>query len=69
MNKIEKIIEKNRIHHFEGSQGVNNLNLISYELGYKGGLTEFLADNPGAQEAIMEFMHQFFGGEDTEEEG
>jgi hypothetical protein len=58
---MEEFCEKERIHRFEGDAGVRNLETIVNTLGYKefmgqSELITFLSDNPGAQEALYEWI-------------
>lgn len=67
---LSKFIEKRGLYRTEGPKGVSNLCLILRALGYKdplnrlqyangacvGDLLEFLEDNPGAIEAILNFI-------------
>jgi hypothetical protein len=71
MGILQELIEEKKLRTFEGSTGVKNLcKLVGY-LGYKdqmymgqfvggsyGDLIEFLEDNPGACDAIVEFIEQ-----------
>lgn len=68
--RIEEFCDRNKINRFENDKGVQNLCKIAREIGYRdpyhmgqfahdgayGDLVEFLRDNPGAQEALYEFM-------------
>jgi hypothetical protein len=64
---LEDLIEEykavNHLYRFEGDTGVANLNKICKAIGYKGHqfkygspVESFLSDNPGAIEAILEWM-------------
>lgn len=67
---IDKFMDQNQIHRFEGRTGVTNLCRIIRALGYRdpnyfgqlssdasiGDLICFLEDNPGAIEAIIEWV-------------
>lgn len=63
--------DKNKAHHFEGSTGVRKLEKLCKDLGYDNGaflgsevsLLNFLADNPGAIDALINWM----GEQDIEE--
>ena len=50
---------------FEGERGVRNLETLCENLGYGQGfmrnraLEEFLCDNPGAVEAVVEFIGEW----------
>lgn len=65
---FEKYLEDNRMYHFEGTDGVRNLDNLCANLGYTSGqfigansIMNFLADNPGAIEAIVEFVRDHIG--------
>lgn len=59
--------EKNRMFHFEGERGVQHLTQVVETLGYGEGwmrgraIEDFLTDNPGAIEAVMEFIGEWVG--------
>lgn len=55
---LEKYITINRMWHFESDSGVRNITRIAEAIGYKQGLQEMLADNPGMQNAIVEWLMQ-----------
>lgn len=70
MSNLTKLIEQER-YYFEGSNGVKNLCRIVRALGYKdrmyfgqfegasyGDLINFLEDNSGAVEKIIEFIEE-----------
>lgn len=77
---LEKFKKENKIHFFEGSTGVKNLCRICNALGYKdpmyfgqfapngsyGDLINFLEDNSGACDAIIEFIEEQNSEEWTE---
>lgn len=68
----QQLIREKKLQTFEGSTGVKNLCKLVRALGYKdpmyfgqfdsnasyGDLIEFLEDNPGACEAIVEFIEE-----------
>lgn len=72
MNNIQKWQDENKCYNFEGDSGVRNLcKLLKGTLGYEdrfmpsfsdgssvGSLTAFLADNPGAIFAMMEWIEE-----------
>jgi len=55
---LDKYIEQQNMYHFEGDTGVRNLEQVMSILGY-GGIYEFLADNPGAQSGIIEWISEW----------
>lgn len=69
---LEKFMDDNRIYSFEGQRGVMNLCKIALALGYEdpmqygqlgdgaviGNLLEFLRDNSGACEALVEWIQK-----------
>lgn len=52
---LEKFMDQRRLYSFEGPRGVRNLSTITAALGY-GSLTAFLEDNPGAVQAIVDWV-------------
>lgn len=46
-------------HHFEGERGVRNLEQLVKDIGYDNGIEEFLADNQGAMEVIVEWISEW----------
>jgi hypothetical protein len=56
---FDRYCEVKDIIRWEGRAGVNALEDIIKLLGYRQGLKEFLEDNPGAQEAIAEFIREW----------
>lgn len=60
---LEKYMELYEMYFFEGDPGLSNLNRLANDLGYAGHqfkygspLEHFLSDNPGAQQAIVEWL-------------
>lgn len=61
---IEEWQDQNKIHRYEGTSGVSNLEKLFGVLGYKEGnylgygneIINFLSDNPGAIQAILEWI-------------
>ena len=45
--------------HFEGESGVRHLEQLVSDLGYDQGIEEFLADNSGAMQAIVEWITEW----------
>ncbi len=70
MSNLYKFLNQEKIHNYEGDRGIVNLCKIAAGLGYKdpmhygqlergavlGDLLEFLRDNSGAIEAIVEWI-------------
>jgi len=67
--KLEKLIDKyldaNKMYHFEGDTGVKHLEKLVSDIGYKGHgfkygtpVESFLSDNPGAMDAIVEWIKE-----------
>ena len=59
---VHEFIDENSLR-FEGEDGIESLNEVTEAIGYKGHgfahgspLEEFLADNPGACDAIIEWI-------------
>jgi hypothetical protein len=58
---LEKYMEQNRMYHLEGGMGVRAMKKIMKEVcGYSndwmGTLENFFADNPGAVQAVVEWI-------------
>jgi len=58
---LDKFMEQEEIYTFEGATGSRNLETIINALGYSGSgwtsrIEEFLSDNPGLQEVIIEWV-------------
>lgn len=76
MADLESFLDKHRMYHWEGSSGLRQLEQLISMIGY-GSLEEFLEDNPGGQQAIVEWIgsanvpdwEAVFGGNEEEEEG
>lgn len=58
--QLDKFIDQNRMYSWEGSKGVHNLEYLVKAIGYKDNygdaIHNFLYDNPGAIEAIVEWI-------------
>ena len=58
--QLDKFIDQNRMYHWEGSTGVRNLDKLVKAIGYNDrygdAIHNFLCDNPGAIEAIVEWI-------------
>ena len=48
--------KKRHGHHWEGDTGVRNFEDLTKDIGYDQGIDQFLADNPGAIETILEWI-------------
>lgn len=60
---VEEYTTFKKMWHFEGDTGMKHLNTLTKDMGYKGhgfaygsSLEAFLSDNPGAQEAIVNWI-------------
>jgi len=60
---VEEYINQKGFFHFEGESGIEHLNDLTNDLGYGSScfrhgssLETFLADNPGAQSAIVDWI-------------
>lgn len=60
---VEEYTSFKKMRHFEGDTGMKHLNTLTRDMGYKGhgfeygsSLEAFLSDNPGAQEAIVNWI-------------
>lgn len=58
---MQKYIDNNRLYSFDGERGVRNFKQVvtevcGYEDNWGGVLENFLADNPGAVQAMMEWI-------------
>jgi hypothetical protein len=53
---LQQFVDEMQMYHFEGEQGISNLNKIAHAMGYKHGLLEMLVDNPFLQTAIYESL-------------
>lgn len=66
---FDKYLEDEKMWNFEGTDGVRNLIDVCDTLGYAKGqfigansIMNFLADNPGAMESILEFIRDNIDG-------
>lgn len=66
---FDKYLEDNSMERMEGTDGVHNLENICDFIGYTKGqffgansIMNFLADNPGAAESILEFIRDHIDG-------
>lgn len=60
---IDEYVSHKKMYHFEGDTGVERLNTFTKDMGYDrhgfaygSPLEAFLSDNPGAQEAIINWI-------------
>jgi hypothetical protein len=58
---LQKYMDANRMYHFEGGAGVRSMKKIMKEVcGYsddwQGTLSNFFEDNPGAVQAVVEWI-------------
>lgn len=58
MELFDAYIEQNRMWHFEGNQGVRRLEKVVREVCDYGDLQQFLADNSGAVEAVVNWIRE-----------
>ena len=63
---LEEYQDQKGMHHFEGDSGLEKMNTLCEAIGYTGHdhkfgtpLETFLSDNPGACEAILEFISEW----------
>lgn len=62
---IDEFCQQEKIYRFEGESGLQNINKVCEALGYRAtgfrfgtNLEVFLTDNPGAVEAILEWINE-----------
>jgi len=65
---FDKYLDYNKMYRFEGTDGVRNLDDLCANLGYTSGqfnganpIMNFLADNSGAMEAVVDFIRDCIG--------
>ena len=62
---FERYVDAKRMWNLEGESGVRKLETLVEDLGYGQGfmrnraIEEFLADNPGAMEAVLVFVSEW----------
>jgi hypothetical protein len=56
-NQLEQYQEVNGIWSLEGHRGVRNLETLVKDMAGYQSMTEFLEDNPGALQAVMEWLY------------
>ena len=59
MSLFEKYIDQNKLYSFEGDRGVRRFEMMVNDIGDYKDIREFLADNPGAMEKLVEFVEQW----------
>lgn len=59
---IDNWLERNNIHHFEGSRGISNFEKLTRAIGYRS-LDEFFEDNPGAVTGLVEWIKEQYNPE------
>ena len=64
--QFDKLLEDRRMYNLEGTDGVRKLDDLCADLGYTRGqfiganpIMNFLADNPGALQGIVEFIGEW----------
>ena len=64
--QFNKLIDDRRLYNLEGTDGVRKLDELCADLGYSRGqfiganpIMNFLADNPGALQGIVEFIGEW----------
>lgn len=62
---LERYMSEHKMHHFEGTTGVRHFEKLVEDMGYtegqfigRHGILNFLADNPGAIQALIEWIEQ-----------
>ena len=63
MDVFDKYLTVNRMWSFEGDSGVRKFERLVADLGYND-LHDFLADNPGAMAAMLDFVTEWVGRND-----
>ena len=61
---LDAYLDENQMYHFEGTEGVRKLEKVCKVMGYNNGnfigsevaIANFLSDNSGAIEALLEFI-------------
>lgn len=59
--KFRVYMDINGFHNFEGSRGVDRVEKIAADIGGYRDIREFLADNSGACDALVEFIQEWTG--------
>ncbi len=55
---FDTYLTQNHMYSFEGQRGVRNLNKITQDVGGYTDLEHFLEDNPGAIEALINWIQE-----------
>ena len=55
-DKFDAYLDQNAFYHFEGPSGVRRVETIVQDIGGYSDICEFLADNPAACDAIVQFV-------------
>jgi hypothetical protein len=58
MNALDLYLDQENLYSFEGHSGVRKFEQVVKVLGYRD-VTDFLADNSGALEAMLGFVHDW----------
>ena len=58
MNALDLYLDQEEMYSFEGDSGVRKFEKVVNVLGYRD-VREFLADNSGAMEALLGFVHDW----------
>ena len=61
MSALERYLDNNRMHSFEGVSGVRKFEKLVGDVGGYRNVYEFLEDNPGAIDAMVEFVTEWSG--------
>ena len=52
---LDKFIDDNNLYNFEGKSGINHFEMITRAIGYRD-IQDFLADNSGCYEVMVEWI-------------
>jgi hypothetical protein len=58
-NQLDKYLTANKLWNMEGSSGVRNFERVIRDVGGYSSLQAFLEDNPGALNAMMDFIDKW----------
>lgn len=58
-DKLERYLDLNKMHSFEGDSGVRKFERVVREVCGYGTIEEFLADNPGAMNGLIDFIDKW----------